>query len=287
MFALVCPFLVLATPVAAGELTVAEEPGVFTIHYTGQKGAIGIPSWKAVLRQDDGGNISALHVPADHPLPVSSKRGFWPITILATRNSDGVEGMMSKGRENYASFMVDRFEITERSAERIIVRIGGPSKNRHFEHERTYTFTPRGVAIEGEVLPLLNLASIAFDPHWDLQQIADSHSSAVPMRTQGRHGWVFMPSSGSDGVTAMPDGVDFPLEVELRLRRSSPTYIRTYWDKTFSTHQHKRLFGHNNKDYTSPSGRTYHEKLLIIAGGPIPKGQRETYKVRYEFETRQ
>jgi hypothetical protein len=225
-------------------------------------------------------------VPADFPYPVSSNRGFWPITILATRNSDGVEGMMSRGRENYAAFPVARFEIVERSPEKIVVRVGGPSQNQHFEHERTYTFTARGVMIEGEVLPLLNLASIAFDPHWDLQQIADSHVSMVPMRTQGRPGWGFMPSSGSDGVTAMPGGVDFPLEVELRLRRPVPTYIRTFWDKTFSSHRHKRLFGHNNKDYTSPSGRAYHEKLLIIAGGPIPKGQRETFKVRYEFETR-
>src|SRR5687768_12663932 len=182
-------------------LVLHEEPGKYTISFPGTPAAPGKPgisSWKAVVLQSDGGNISALHVPADHPLPISSNRGYWPITILATRNSDGVEGMMSNGRENYAAFEVSRFEITERSADRIVVHVGGPSQNNHFEHQRTYTFTPRGVAIDGEILPLLNLASIAFDPHWDLQQIADSHYAAVPMRTQGRHGWVFMPSSGRD-----------------------------------------------------------------------------------------
>ena len=262
---------------------------VVIVHFPGKPAEVGfpgIPSWRAEIRRDDAGNITALHVPADHPRTLGS-RGFWPLTVLALRNSEGVEGMMSKGRENYVGFPVERFAVLEQTLERVVVEIAGPSKHNFVDHRRTYTFTPKGIAIEGEIVTKVALASVAFDPHWDLTQIADSHVQSIPVRTQEAHGFVPFPISGRDGVTPLPQGVDYPLEAELKLRRDEPTYIRTFWDKPFDSHEGKRLFGHNNKDYHSPtSDRTFYEKLLITAGGPVPRGTRETFKVRYEFETR-
>ncbi len=54
----------------AATLAVRQEPGILIVQSSGEGGhQVGIPSWKAVLRRDDAGNISALHVPAHHPAP--------------------------------------------------------------------------------------------------------------------------------------------------------------------------------------------------------------------------
>lgn len=271
-------------------LEVTEEPGKIIIRYAGhdaEPGRPGVPSWKAVLLQDDGGNISALHVPADSPLDLSSRRSGWPITILATRSMAGVN-QPDKGRENFARFHVETMQVTERTPERVVVNVAGRSRQQHYEHERTYTFTARGVAIEGSLLALVDLKRVSWDPHWDRDQIADSHEAAVPLRTQGRHGWVPALSSGSDAVTPLPAGVDFPLEAELKLRRARPTFLRIFIDKTFDASHGARMMVNNNKDFTAlPSGLQYFEKLIGgFEGGPLRKGERDHFKVRYEFDTR-
>ncbi|HYD82963.1 MAG TPA: hypothetical protein VEA63_02900 [Opitutus sp.] len=289
---LACTLLALASLSAslfgadAERLTLIEEPGVFTIHYSGKSGYIGIPSWKAVVSRDDGGNITALHVPADHPVPLSSRTGQWPISILMSKNTLGIDGTMNKGRENFARFPVEVFKLVEHSSDKIVIAVGGPSPNRHYEHHRTYTFTPAGVQIEGSVLPLMDLSSVAFDPHFNRTQIADSHLAALPLRTQGRGGWVYMPSSGRDGATALPEGVDFPLEAQLRLRRSEPIFLKIFYDKNFDAAEGKRLLIHNNKDgWEARADRVIFEKLVGIVGFPVPKGAQQTFKVRFEFET--
>ncbi len=275
-----------ATEAPTGQLILEEQPGVFTIQYTGHSGYLGIPSWKAVIRQDDAGNIAALHVPADHPVPLSSRTGQWPISIVMSKNTDGVEGTMTKGRENFARFPVETFQLVERSPEKIVIAVGGPSKNRHYEHHRTYTFTPAGIQIEGTLLPLIDLSSVAFDPHFNRTQIADSHLALLPVRTQGRGGWIYMPSSGRDGATPLPDGVDFPLEAQLRLRRDQPIFLKIFYDKNFESAAGKRVLIHNNKDgWEAKADKVIFEKLVGIAGYPVPKGARQTFKVRFEFET--
>lgn len=271
-------------------LDVTEEPGKIIITFPGREsepGRPGIPSWKAILLQDDGGNISALHVPADSPLDLSSRRSGWPITILATRSMAGLK-QPDKGRENFAKFHVETMQVTERSPEHIVVKVAGRSRQQHYEHERTYMFTPRGVAIEGSLLALVDLKRVSWDPHWDRDQIADSHQAAVPLRTQGRHGWVAALSSGSDAVTPLPEGVDFPLEAELRLQRARPTFLRIFIDKTFDASHGARTMVNNNKDFTAlPSGRQYFEKLIGgFEGGPLHKGEHDSFRVRYEFDVR-
>ena len=284
--ALACAGEPPSSDAARGRLTLEEQPGVFTIQYSGRAGYIGIPSWKAVVRQDDAGNITALHVPADHPVPLSSRTGQWPISIIMSKNTGGVEGTMTKGRENFARFPVEKFRLVEHSPEKIVIEIGGPSKNRHYEHQRTYTFTPAGIQIEGSLLPLIDLASVAFDPHFNLTQIADSHLAFLPMRTQGRGGWVYFPSSGRDGATKLPEGVDFPLEAQLRLRREQPIFLKIFYDKTFEAAAEKRVLIHNNKDgWEAKADKVIFEKLIGIVGYPVPKGALQTFKVRFEFET--
>ncbi|HYC69839.1 MAG TPA: hypothetical protein VEB66_01445 [Opitutaceae bacterium] len=268
-----------------GVLKLAEEPGVYTVEFSGRGGYLGIPSWKAVVRRDDAGNISALHVPADHPRPLGSRTGQWPLTIVMSKNSLGVEGTMTKGRENYARFPVERFELREHAPERIVIAVGGPSPNRHYTHERTYTFTPAGVQIEGSLTALIDLSSIAFDPHFDRTQIADSHGAFTPMRTQGRGGWVYCGSSGRDGATALPEGVDYPLEAQLRLRRTQPIFLKLFYDQPFAAAAARRQIIHNNKDgWEAKADKVIFEKLVGFAGFPVPAGTTERFKVRFEFE---
>lgn len=270
----------------AGQLLLKEEPGVLTVEFTGRAGYIGIPSWKAVLRRDDAGNISALHVPADHPRPLSSRTGQWPLSVIMSKNTIGVEGTMNKGRENFARFPVEKFQLVERTPEKIVVAVSGPSPNRHYEHERTYTFTPAGIQIEGSLTALIDLASITFDPHFDRTQIADSHAVLLPLRTQGRLGWVYMTPSGRDGAAALPNGVDYPLEAQLRLRRAEPIFLKIFYDQPFEAAAAKRQIIHSNKDgWEAKADKVIFEKLVGIAGYPIPKGTTQHFKMRFEFET--
>jgi hypothetical protein len=283
--------LAFSAPVyAESALFVDEQPEHVTVSFTGkasEPGKPGIPSWKAILRRDDGGNISALHVPADSPLDLSSRRSSWPITVLATRSVAGVNDP-DKGRDNYARFLVETLEVTSRAAEQIVIRVAGPSRRKHYNHERTYTFTPRGVTIEGTVVALVDLKRVSWDPHWDRDQVADSHVNLTPLRTQGRHGWVMAPSSGSDAVTRLPEGVNFPLEAEMKLRREQATFVRIFIDRNFETSGGRQMMVNNNKDFEAlPSHRMYYEKLIGgIEGGPLLQGQRDSFKIRYEFEQR-
>ena len=209
-----CVRVAAAAP-AADVLTVQENPDVLTIEFGGRQGAVGIPSWRVVLRRGHAGNITDLRVPHDSPASLAyPEDSLWPLAVLATAANPDLPATMSKDRENFALFPVDTFAIAEKSAEKIVVRVGGPSRNMHYEHHRTYTFTPVGVQIEGEVLSLINLREVSLKTRWDRRQIADSHVAALPVRTQGRPGWLYLSSSGRDGATPLPAGVKFPLEAE-------------------------------------------------------------------------
>lgn len=277
-----------AVALVPGELRLQEAAGEIAIIYGGRTGPVGIPSWKAVLRQDDAGNISALHIPADRAKPLGSRAGQWPLTIVQVVNASGAEGTLSRGRENYAQFRVPIFEVRERSPQRIVVHIAGDSKNRHFAHERSYVFTPEGVKIEATIVPLIDLSTVAFIPHWDRTELADSHQNAVPMRPQDRPSWVHMPSSGTDSAVPMPKWLKFPLEIELRLRRPEPTFVRVFYDKIFEAGADARQIIHNNKDGSDSAQRKIvYDKLTGITAGPVPKGARQTFHARFFFETQQ
>ncbi len=283
---LACAFASPPNVTPAGTLKLTEGPGVFTVEFSGRDGRLGIPSWKAVIRRDDAGNISALHVPADYPRSLGSRTGQWPLTIVMSKNTLGIDGTMNKGRENFARFPVEKFQLVGHSPEKIVIVIGGPSPNRHYTHERTYTFTPAGVQIEGSLTALIDLASIAFDPHFDRLQIADSHGAFTPMRTQGRLGWIYMASSGRDGAVVLPDGVNYPLEAQLRLRRADPIFIKIFYDQPFEAAARKRQIIHNNKDgWEAKADKVIFEKLIGIAGYPVPAGTTQSFKMRFEFET--
>ena len=275
---------------ASAQLRLEETDDQIIVSFAGstaEPGQPAIPSWKAILLREDAGNISALHVPADSPLDLSSRRGGWPITVVSTRCAAGVNDP-DKGRDNYAKFRVETMGVVSRSDEQVVIRVAGPSRRQHSYQDRTYTFTPRGVAIEGTVTALVDLKRAAWDPHWDRDQMADSHELVTPVRTQGRHGWVIAPSSGSDAVTPLPEFVNFPLEAELKLRRDRPTFLRLFIDQPFTTTAEKRMMVNNNKDFEAlPSQRMYYEKLVGgIESAPLKVGQSDRFKVRYEFEVR-
>jgi hypothetical protein len=276
---------------ALDRLRLDRDSEVLTVQFGGRTGAIGIPSWRAVIRRDDGGNISSLHVPASDRASLGSGRPSWPLTILQSKNAANITGTMDKGRENYVGFRVAIFEVVEETAERIVVRIGGPSPNRHFLHERTYTFSAAGVQIAGWLEPQMDMRSVAFDPHWDRRQIAESHHGLLPIRTQGVPSWRVMPSAGSDAAVTLPAGVDFPLEAELRLRRRQPTFVRVFYDRIFECAEGQRQFIHNIKDQPERAAdgtmRLAFEKLAGITGGPVAKGARQHFKVRFLFETQE
>jgi hypothetical protein len=274
------------TLAAPGKLAVVDEGGVLTITFGGRDGRVGIPSWKVVLRRDDAGNISSLHVPAEDATPLAARGGVWPLAVVATMNDAGISGTMSKGRENYVNFAAETFRVAETSAEKIVVDVGGPSKNRHFIHQRRYTFTPVGLKMEGSVNALIDLASVIVAFHWDRMEIADSHITALPLRARERTGWVYMMATGSDSAQPMPKFADFPLEAELRLRRATPTYIRTFFDRNFESAAGKTRLVHNNKDVQNGGHPMLFKKMICLPGGPVAKGTEQTYELRLEFESR-
>lgn len=280
-----------APPPEPGRLSVHEENQVVTVQFGGQPGPVGIPSWRIVVSRDEGGNLSSLHVPADHPASLSAREGQWPVAVIATSNNAGVAGTMTRGRENFAAFPAERFEVTDRTPEKVTVVIGGVSKNKHYEHERTYTFMPAGVKIEGVVRALIDLEKVGLWTHWDRRQIADSHIASVPVRTQGREGWVYMHSTGIDRAHPLPQDVPgftaaFPLEVELKLARPSPTYLKLLLDRNFESAP-KRMLVHNDKDVSLPNGGRRYGKIISMTSTAVPKGGQQTFRVRFEFETRE
>jgi hypothetical protein len=266
-------------------LTLHDEGDVLTISFDGRAGPVGVPSWKVVLKRADGGNISALHVPADSPRMLSAReKSLWPLAALVASTREDLKATMTRGREAFARFMVDTFEVVEKSPAKIVVRIGGPSRHKHYEHYRTYTFTPGGVQIEGEVLALVDLRAVGLWSFWDRRQIADSHIAAVPMRTQGRPSWVYMPSTGIDRAKPLPAGAAYPLEIELRLRRPTPIFVRYFIDRNFEPSDSKPVLIHNDKDMVSEKS---YEKVISFSVGAVAKGQRQTYQVRFQFESQQ
>ena len=107
------------------------------------------------------------------------------------------------------------------------------------------------------------------------------------MRKQGREGWLYLPSSGSDSPSQLQGHAHYPNELLLTLRRPAPTYVRLAFDKNFEAAEGKNVLSHNNKDYLQPTTRKMlYEKYISMSGGPAPKGARQTYKVRLQFETR-
>jgi len=273
-------------PPPLGILSLHETRDVLVIQYGGKAGAVGIPSWKAVVHADDGGNITAFHVPAHNPVSLGSRDAHDPMTMVSGRNGEGLVPTLYKGRDHYVGFRPERFEVGQKSSERIVLHVAGPSKHRFYVHDRTYLFTAAGVEISGWIDPLVNLEVVSFMPHWDRRQLADTHMNAVPLRTQGRHGWIPMLSSGQDGASSLPGGVDFPLEMELKLRLATPTFVRLFIDQPFDAAAGTKRFVHNNKDmFLNVADRVLYEKLTGITGFPVAKGARQNYKVRFGFET--
>jgi hypothetical protein len=263
---------------------VHEQPGVFTVMFGGNAQ---VPSWRAVLRQDDAGNISELYIPAESTRELSARDYQWPLTCIGSSNSAGVEGTMSRGRENYANFPVATFEMIKKSPEAIVIHAAGPSKNKHFEQDRTYTFTAKGVAIEASILPLIALNGLGFSQHWDREQLADVTNNAIRIRKQGRDGWILLPSSGQDGSHPLHWTATYPNEIEFMLRRPTPTFVRLFVDKNFEAAEGKNLFGHNDKDYFHAADhRLLYEKMTDVSSGSVAAGEKQTYKVRFEFEAR-
>jgi hypothetical protein len=268
-----------------GKLILTEQPGILTIAYGGSSR---IPSWKVVLLQDDGGNLSAIHVPASNPAPLSSRDDQWPLGVMSTGNSDGAEGTMTKGRENFAKFKVRTFEVQSRSDDKVVVHVAGPSKNSHYDHDRLYTFTPAGVAVEGTVTSIVQLSYISIATHWARDQLADSVLPALPIRKQGRGGWIYMASTGRDGPAPLVSPAGYPLEIELTLRQPTSTTVRLFFDKNFEIAGDKETLVHNNKDSVKPKVQemAYEKVVTMSAAGPMPKGTKQTYGFRFTFEAR-
>jgi hypothetical protein len=257
-------------PVVAGALSVGKTPDAFTIRYGGSPG---IPSWRAVLLKKDGGNLSALYVPAESTTNLSGGKRSWPLSVVQTYNKVAV-GSLTKGRENFSEFEVAQFELVEQSPQKIVVRSGGPSPTKHFDQQRTFTFTARGVAIAGTVTPLIPLTGVGFRPRWDHAQIQDD---SLKVRTQGAKSWTEMASSGSDSGVPLPAGVTYPLEAELQIKRPKPTFLHLFFDERFAGLT-KDEFIHNNKEGL---------KLTCMnTRGPIAPGQTQSYKVRFELSER-
>jgi hypothetical protein len=272
---------------ATDTLFLTESPGVVVVQFNGRAGRIGIPSWKAILRRDAGGNISELHVPADNPAPLGSRVGQWPLSVIVSHNVIGVEGTMTRGRESDGDFQIENFEVTERSPAKVVVQTGGPSPHKHFEEQRTYTFTPKGIQVEGEVVALIDIARFGFNPHWDRTQLDDSHIAMMPLRTQGKLGWHYLSSAGSDESLPLPAGVDYPLEAELKLRQAKPTFVRIFFDQNFGSPKGNRVFLYNDKDDIDGTQKILlYEKLTCFGSDKVPKGERRPFKARFEFETR-
>jgi hypothetical protein len=231
--------------------------------------------------------MSAVHVPADCPRTLSAcENSLWPLAALLASTREDVRATMTRGREAFAGATVETFDVIEESPEKIVIRVGGPSLNKHYEHYLTYTFTPGGVRLEGEVLALADLRSIGLWGTWDRRQLADSHIATLPVRTQGRPSWTYLGSNGGDSAKPLPPGVKCPFEAELKLRRPTSTFVRFFIDQNFEAADPKPLLVHNDKNMTLRSGESY-EKLISFTAGAVPKGQRQTYKVRFEFETQQ
>lgn len=268
------------------ELILHDEGDAITVRFDGRAGRIGIPSWKVVLRRNDAGNISSLHVPADHPAPLVAGSDVWPLGVLATRNDVGVRGTISKGRENYEGFTIETFGVVEASAGTIVVEVGGPSKNRHFVHQRRYTFTPAGLKMEGSIHALIDLASVIIAFHWDRMQIADSHVAALPIRPLDRPSWVYMTGTGSDSAQPMPKFAAYPFEAELRLQRPTAIFIKTFFDRNFESAREKPFLVHNNKDVQYGTRPKLFKKMICMPGGSVAKDTQQTYELRLEFESR-
>lgn len=279
------PVTNVAAP-AFGKLELHRAGDAVVIQFGGKSGELGIPSWRAVVRPESGGNISAFHVPAHNPASLGSRDAHDAFTMVAGRNGENLVPTLYKGREHYQGFRPEVFEIKETSAERIVIHVAGPSRNKFYTHDRTYVFTPAGVEIAGMIDPHVNLEVVSFMPHWDRRMLADTHMQSLPLRTQGRHGWILMGSSGQDGASSLPGGVDFPLEAEVKLRLPTPTFVRMFYDKPFEAAAGTKRFVHNNKDmFLNVANRVLYEKLTGITGFPVPKGAKQNYKVRFVFET--
>ena len=271
-----------------GKLELHRADDAIVIQFGGRAGEVGIPSWRAVVRPESGGNISAFHVPAHNPASLGSRDAHDAFTMVAGRNGENLVPTLYKGREHYQGFRPAVFEIKETAAERIVIHVAGPSRNKFYTHDRTYVFTPAGVEISGSIDPHVNLEVVSFMPHWDRRMLADTHMQSMPLRTQGRHGWIHMTSSGQDGASSLPGGVDFPLEAEVKLRLPAPTFVRMFFDQPFEAAKGTKRFVHNNKDmFLNVANRVLYEKLTGITGFPVPKGAKQTYKVRFVFETQQ
>jgi hypothetical protein len=275
----------VATPSAG--LVLHDEGGAITVQFDGRPGRVGIPSWKVVLRRKDAGNIASLHVPANDPRPLVAGADVWPLGVIATKNDAGIRGTLSRGRENYRGFEVEIFRVVEASAEEIIVEVGGPSKNRHFVHRRLYTFTPIGLKMEGTIDALIDLSSVTVAFHWDRMQVADSHTVALPLRQLDRPSWVYMMATGNDRAQLTPTFAAYPFEAELRLRRTTPMYIKTFFDRNFESATEKPRLVNNNKDVQYGTRPKLFKKMICMPGGAVEKGTQQTYAIRLEFESRE
>ena len=271
--------MALAAPTNAAErLTLQRDNDVVTVEFSGRTAMKAIPSWKAVLRRDDGGNITALHVPADSPISVAHHRRFWPVTLILGRNGHGHPGTESRGRESFASFPVTVFEVKKETAGEIVVAVSGTSPHAQFKHARTYTFRPEGIEMDGSAELLMELERLGLWTAWNRSQLAGGGSGPLPVRSQGQSSWTPLATRGHDRGIPLPPGVAYPLEVDLALARPVPTFVKICFDRNFESVAASRALVYNVKEQ--------HLIVAMVAATSIPAGQTQTYRYRFEFETR-
>lgn len=269
----------LAQP--AGQLVLHQDDVAFVVQYGGRSGSPGIPSWKIVVRRDDAGNIADLRVPADSPNKLSSNR---PVTTILSGAGAEAKGNLGKGRDAFGTTRADVFQVVENGPGKIVVRTTGQSPNNQIEQSFTYTFTPAGVRIEAAILALMDLTSVGLWPPWDYREVAESHLKAVPIRTQGSATWASLPSSGHDRLQNMPAGVRYPVEIELRLKRPAPTYVKIFYDQKFADSPER--IGHNTKTVPPEAPTAFIKNFAMTKGHGMKRGERTGIVYRYEFETR-
>lgn len=266
---------------AAGQLVLREVDGAFVVQYGGRTGSPGIPSWRISVRRDDAGNLSDIRVPADSPDKLSSNR---PVTTILSGAGEAAKGNLGKGRDAFGTTRAEVFQVVENTPGKMVVRTRGKSPNDQIEQSFTYTFTPAGIRIEAAILALMDLTSVGLWPPWDYREVADSHLKAVPIRTQGSASWASLPSSGHDRLQHMPAGVRYPVEIELKLKRPEPTYVKIFYDQKFDDSPER--IGHNTKTVPPEAPITFIKNFAMTKGHGMKRGERTGIVYRYEFEIR-
>jgi hypothetical protein len=228
-------------------------------------GGNGIPSWKTVVDRNFGGNITALHVPADN---VNFSRGstfppFVPQNIFSG-NKDNFTGVPSQ------------FSIVKESPDTVIITFSGTSPRGSYTHARTYTFTREGIALTGAMTPSNILDNYGIYCPIVNGVIDFRTDQKLPVRTQGTAQWHYMASTGGDYPAPLPTGVVYPFEAYFKVKGADQVYFWFYYDKPFETMQNSHKFIYNIK-----SSWTTH-----ILNARANTSNKQTYSIRVKFEDR-